>query len=113
MEQLGTCKYCGQSKMIDTDAKEQDEIDEIVSQKCECEEAQLAKRVKLAQSEITRAFLSDKIEIGVILSAALSHIQKIDKVTVSSGNVKGTLEMSVKGIIKVKRHETYERTAEV
>lgn len=44
---IGYCKYCGQSKMIEVpDSYEQNLIDEDVTDKCNCPEAQAEAQIK-------------------------------------------------------------------
>lgn len=117
--QIGSCKFCGQSYQIETSGVcSQERLDEWATEKCDCGDAKEEKKRK--EQEI-KAELNIEILFGgeggavKILRAAVHPVAEctVDSVTVNIGNgVKGTIKLTSKGKIQIKKTKTEEDTAE-
>ena len=112
--QIGFCKFCGQSYQLETSGVcGQERLDEWASEKCDCSEAKEAKEMKTqevkAAGNIEKLF--GKYDAAQVLLAAVHPVAicAIDSVTVNIGNgVKGTIKLTGKGKIQVKKTTTME-----
>lgn len=119
--QTGFCKYCGQGFQLETSGEcSQGQLDEWASEKCGCDEAKETRKRQKQEDEAAAniAKLFDGRDIyGVkpVLMAAVRPVAEgiIDSVAVNVGNgVKGTVRMTPKGKIQVKKTTTIEDTKE-
>jgi len=125
----GTCRFCGQSKIIEVPAGyTESEVNEEVTLECKCAEAKeyQAKKEEEETIEMSKTsakgttfelFHSDFPEVEATLNSVIDHLvsKKMKKVTISTGTkVTGTISIS-KGTIKVERIEksTYTRETEL
>lgn len=116
--QYGSCKYCGQTYQLETSGMcEQDRLNEWATEKCDCsaakEERKREKQELEAQINIKEMF--GEYDAAPILRAAVHPVAMcaVDSVTVNIGNgVKGTIKMTSKGKIQVKKTTTLEDTLE-
>lgn len=116
--QIGFCQFCGQSYQLETSGMcGQGLLDEWATEKCDCSEAKEARKMKEQEikAETNIEVLFGKHDAAPILRAAVHPIAicAIDSVTVNVGNgVKGTIKMTNKGKIQVKKTTTIEDTTE-
>lgn len=116
--QYGSCKYCGQTYQLETSGMcEQDRLDEWATEKCNCSEAkEERKREKQElEAQINIKEMFGEYDAAPVLRAAVHPVAMcaIDSVTVNIGNgVKGTIKMTGKGKIQVKKTTTLEDTLE-
>lgn len=116
--QYGSCQYCGQVHQFETGGMcSQEQLDEWASEKCDCGEAKEARKMKEQEvkAEINIGKLFGEYDAAPILRAAVHPVAicAIDSVTVNIGNgVKGTIKLTGKGKIQVKKTTTTEDTEE-
>lgn len=117
--QIGCCKFCGQSYQLETSGVcSQERLDEWATEKCDCTEAVEEKKMKEREvkAECNIAVLFGGEDGAVkILMAAVHQVAtcKVDSVVVNIGNgVKGTIKLTSKGKIQIKKTKTAEDTVE-
>lgn len=116
--QYGSCKYCGQVHQFETGGMcSQEQLDEWTSEKCICNEAKEAEKMK-KREQIARMNIEEMFggyDTATILRAAVHPIAicAVDSVTVNIGNgEKVTIKLTSKGKIQVKKTTTVEETKE-
>lgn len=111
----GRCKFCNQIMMIEVpDSYTQEMIDEEVSKKCNCPEAQgyaeIDTQINLATEEINRAF-EKKANLNALKKILLSSVEPIarkslDKIQLSKDGYSVTMKKTKDGIkIAIKHTE--------
>lgn len=86
-KQIGTCKFCGQTQMIQTVAPvSQEELDVMATDKCMCPEAKAARRKKERKAKIdayiNKHFSADMVEF---VNKAVEMVESfvVDKVSIN------------------------------
>ncbi len=116
--QIGFCKFCGQSYQLETSGVcSQEQLDEWAAEKCDCGEAKEDRKMKEQERKAERNIkkMFGEYDAAPVLLAAVHPIAicALDSVTVSIGNgVKGTIKLTSKGKIQVKKTTTLEDTLE-
>lgn len=123
--QTGYCRFCGQAGMVHTlSGWSQEQVDEAVTCKCECDEAkkyaESKERVQKAKNRITELFGSQAerpIDQGVV-TIMLDVVDAIEArnmkgITIDVGQgVRAKVSKMAKESIKVERTETSKKTYE-
>lgn len=123
-EQFGECRYCGQSKLLRTAAPwSEEDCNEAATEMCSCASAREYARKKKRKENVIQAIkenFGEKAalqlpEVEEIMMAAVESIteDKIDSVTVKTGNAKCCLSSTAKGTVKVARTVTKNDSMEV
>lgn len=117
--QIGCCKFCGQSYQLETSGVcSQERLDEWATEKCDCGEAKEEKKRKereiKAKMNIATLFGGEGGAVKILMAAVHPVTEcAVDSVTVNISNgVKGTIKLTSKGKIQIKRTTTAEDTAE-
>lgn len=113
-KQMGTCRFCGQTFMIETISGEATEaqLEEHATQMCNCPEAKAYQGVIEAKDKAMRniEILFDKFpKAKELLQAAVEPVAggAIKSVTVNlEGGVKGTLKLGSSGKVRLKKTTT-------
>lgn len=110
MENIGSCRYCGQTAILDVEVATKDTADEEATLKCNCDGAKNYKykleRIKKANDNIELAFHESYHDTEYLLKAAVPALidYKIAKMTVDTGaGTKGEIKLTNKGNIKVSK----------
>lgn len=123
-EQLGECRFCGQSKMLHTAMKwNQEDCNEAATEMCTCAKADAYSKRKRRKEKIYSSIEENFGEssntplpaVKEIMEAAAQPIieYKIDSVTVKVNNAKFTMSMTSKGAVKIGRTITRSDSVEV
>lgn len=97
----GTCKYCGQIATLELPEKfTQEEIDEEVTRKCDCPEAQAATKQQemIASAEGTiKEFFKDREGMDAIKDLLLQAVEpmarkEIGSISISKGGYTGNMK---------------------
>lgn len=124
-QKTGACRFCGQIHVVDAPKMAgQDEIDELASRMCNCDEAQAygesIQRVQRAQSKVDLLF-GIRAEHPVSSTAVdfmYQVIENVEREVLNSvsfaidGTTKCKIKKTTKGTIKVERTDTVTRTLE-
>lgn len=123
--QTGYCRFCGQAGMVHALREwSQDQVDEAVTCKCECDEAkkyaESKERVQKAKSRITELFGSsaerpiDQDVVTVMLDVVDAiEARAMKGITIDVGQgVRAKVSKMAKESIKVERTETSKKTYE-
>ena len=104
---IGTCRYCNQTMTIKVpDSYKQVEIDNEVSKKCTCPEAQeIAKResaINLAEAEI-KNFFKERGDLSEVKDMLLKTVRpiaehKLDSLTIKKSEYKISIKNGKKGV---------------
>ena len=105
---MGTCKFCGQTAMVDVDGDQefsQDQLDVLVSEQCRCDgSARMKEKKRIIEAtewEIGTMLGEEYAEVAQLLIEALDLVyeEKIKKLTVTlPGHTKVNLYKSGPGI---------------
>lgn len=120
VEKTGACVYCGQMGAVKVpEFATEAEVDKEVSLHCDCKMAKEAvkKRMRIEQAqENVQELFGNQDEIVVCFlkeSVRLVGNDLIKKIKVDvSGNVKATISMTAKNMIKVEQSETKKKAME-
>lgn len=115
----GHCKYCEQFRTIQVpDDWTQEQINEEVTRKCNCEEAMAEEETRrvaaYATGEIERFFEDRGMDaFESILKAAVEPIAKknISKISINSDGYTATMKRTGSGVSITLKHTTEEKTA--
>lgn len=123
--QTGYCRFCGQAGMVHAlSGWDQDQVDEAVTRKCECDEAkkyaESKERVLKAKNRITELFGSgaerpiDQNVVTVMLNVVDAiEARSMKGITIDVGQgVRAKVSKMAKESIKVERTETSKKTYE-
>lgn len=108
---VGTCKYCGQTCTVEVEEGcSQEQVDEVVTSKCLCEEAKEMRKIKIRSERAIKNInqLFGDTDTGMILKAEVHAVaaELIDgvKIDIGSGE-KAEMKLS-KGKITVQKKTT-------
>lgn len=111
----GKCKYCGQIMTLEVpESFTQDVVDEEVTRKCNCAEAQAATRQQetIASAEgMIKDFFKDREGMDQIKELLLSAVEPIARceitaISISKGGYTGTMKPGKDGIKVSLKHTT-------
>lgn len=112
----GICKYCGQIRMVKSDAPSED-ADTLASKECDCSGAKIQrdkdKKYEKAKRNIEIIFKRDP-DTAEILNMAARKIadDEIDGIAVKCGKMTAKISVTGKGTIKVTKQEKEESSLE-
>jgi hypothetical protein len=87
----GTCKYCGQSQIVD--AVDKESADQMATMNCKCEEGQAFRRIESAKSRVETKFSEFSGETVDLLK---SIVAAVNYETIASATIQ------LNGLTKVK-----------
>lgn len=123
-EQLGECRFCGQSKLLHLAAPwDEEKCNEAATEMCDCEEARDYTKGKQREENAIKAISTAYGEDAPVpLPQFVSLLQpavkplvtgKIDSITVELYGIKAKLTMTSKGKVKLSKTATDKAAVEV
>lgn len=119
-ENFGTCRYCGQGRIIRGavgDNLLQEDLDEIASGECDCEEAQFRRRQNEQVFQIKKAIEEECGASEALKSILQALAEKVGREVIEEGSIKvGKRKYQIcltgKGALRFKVTETEQKAVE-
>lgn len=123
-EELGACRFCGQTRMLHIVGPwDKEKCNEAATEMCECTQAVTYTKRKSRKEKVTKAIeenFGEKAkypvpEVAAVMMAAVEPIvnYKLDSVVIKDGKAKYRLSMTSKDTVKVERTITDNDSVEV